>query len=137
VSDADKERYYDVVAGAAAACQPENVISNSENLKVAEVTAEAADALVMRQTGVEKDNPDPRMAAFIMDAYATVAVAYRRAAGIYVGDKQMQSLGTAAVHLLTMATSRRMAKAEQESPEANSPPLQPLESAAEPSCENG
>ena len=67
-------------------------------------------------------------------ACATVAVAYRRAAGIYVGDEQMQSLGTAAVHLLTMATSRRMAKSksEDESSEASSP-----ESSTEQSCENG
>ena len=41
----------------------------------------------------------------MMDATATVAVAYRRAAGVYSTDKDMQELGTAAVHLLTMATS--------------------------------
>ena len=41
----------------------------------------------------------------MMDATATVAVAYRRAAGVYSMDKDMQELGTAAVHLLTMATS--------------------------------
>ena len=44
-------------------------------------------------------------AAFIIDAYATVAIAYHRAAGIYSEAKPMQELGTAAVHLLTMATS--------------------------------
>jgi hypothetical protein len=31
--------------------------------------------------------------------------AYHRAAGVYTLDKEMQELGTAAVHLLTMATS--------------------------------
>ena len=30
---------------------------------------------------------------------------YHRAAGVYTMDKEMQELGTAAVHLLTMATS--------------------------------
>jgi hypothetical protein len=42
---------------------------------------------------------------FVTDACATVAVAYNRAAGVYVGDDELQDLGTAAVHLLTMATS--------------------------------
>jgi hypothetical protein len=46
-----------------------------------------------------------RTADFVTDAYATVGVAYHRAAGIYVLDKDMQELGTAAVHLLTIATS--------------------------------
>jgi len=44
-------------------------------------------------------------ATFIIDAYATVAIAYHRAAGFYGEDKPMLELGTAAVHLLTMATS--------------------------------
>ena len=42
---------------------------------------------------------------FLTDAYATVGVAYHRAAGVYTMDKEMQELGTAAVHRLTMATS--------------------------------
>jgi hypothetical protein len=46
-----------------------------------------------------------RIAEFVTDAYATVGVAYHRAAGIYTKDQEMQQLGTAAVHLLTMATS--------------------------------
>jgi hypothetical protein len=50
-------------------------------------------------------NEDDRIATFATDAYATVAVAYHRAAGAYTRDKEMQQLGTAAVHLLTMATS--------------------------------
>jgi hypothetical protein len=53
---------------------------------------------------------DGRTSAFITDAYATVAVAYHRAAGVYVGDAEMQELGTAAVHLLTIATSYVMAQ---------------------------
>ena len=42
---------------------------------------------------------------FVTDACATVAVAYHRAAGVYTTDKGMQELGTAAVHVLTMASS--------------------------------
>ena len=48
---------------------------------------------------------DERISDFVTDAYATVGIAYHRAAGVYTMDKEMQELGTAAVHLLTMATS--------------------------------
>jgi hypothetical protein len=41
----------------------------------------------------------------ITGAYATVAIAYRRAAAVYTMDPEKQRLGTAAVHLVTMATS--------------------------------
>jgi len=51
---------------------------------------------------LKKDDP---AIDFVTDAYATVAVAYHRAAGVYTMDKEMQELGTAAVHLLTMASS--------------------------------
>ena len=116
-SDTDKDRYLDVVAAVAAACQPENVVSFSENLHVAEITAATASAVVMRRIGLEDDRPEDPPHAFMTDACATVAVAYRRAAGIYVGNKKMQRLGTAAVHLLTMATSHGMATSKSE-PEA-------------------
>jgi hypothetical protein len=43
--DTDKDRYYEAVAAAAAACQPKNVVSYFENLEVAEITAEAASAV--------------------------------------------------------------------------------------------
>ena len=46
-----------------------------------------------------------RVGDFVTDACATVAIAYHRAAAVYVADADMQELGTAAVHLLTMATS--------------------------------
>ena len=48
---------------------------------------------------------DARSSDFMTDACATVAIAYRRAAGVYIMDSDMLELGTAAVHLLTMATS--------------------------------
>jgi len=41
----------------------------------------------------------------ITEAYATVAIAYRRASAAYTEIDDMQQLGTAAVHLLTIATS--------------------------------
>jgi hypothetical protein len=135
--DVDKDHYLEVVAGAAAACQPENVVSYSENLQVAELTAAAASAVVMRRIGTKKA-PDDQAYAFMTDACATVAVAYRRASGIYVADEQMQSLGTAAVHLLTMATSRRMAKSksEEESFGATTSP-DSLQLSSEHSCKSG
>ena len=51
-----------------------------------------------------------QLAELITDAYATVAIAYRRASTAYSVDKEMQQLGTAAVHLLTIATSYVAAK---------------------------
>jgi hypothetical protein len=120
-NDLEKGRYLDVVAAVAAACQPDNVVSFSENLQVAEITAATASAVVMRRIPIEQDNPDDGAYAFMIHACATVAVAFRRAAGTYGGDKKMQRLGTAAVHLLTMAISRRMAlsKSGHESPDEN------------------
>jgi len=53
----------------------------------------------------EERGKDDRTADFVTDACATVAIAYHRAAGVYAIDKEMQELGTAAVHLLTSATS--------------------------------
>jgi hypothetical protein len=57
---------------------------------------------------------DDRIADFVTDAFATVGVAYHRAAGVYTMDKEMQELGTAAVHLLTMATSYMRAQKSDE-----------------------
>jgi hypothetical protein len=49
----------------------------------------------------------------IIDAYATVAIAYRRSSTTYTRDEEMQKLGTAAVHLLTIATSYMSAQADE------------------------
>jgi hypothetical protein len=136
-TDPDKDRFLEVVAAVVSACQPENVISFSENMQVAEITAATASAVVIRRSQMEKDHLEDRAYAFMTNACATVAVAYRRAAGIYVANKRMQRLGTAAVHLLTMATSRTMAKSkpEAETPEAPSEDVE--QSATEQSCGNG
>ena len=53
-----------------------------------------------------------QIAELITDAYATVAIAYRRASTAYTADKGMQQLGTAAVHLLTIATSYMATQSE-------------------------
>jgi hypothetical protein len=105
-----KAQYYEVVAGASAGCHPEHYISILEDIRVAEMTAEKASTVAKRRSEAGKDKHD--LDRFVTDAYATVAVAYRRAAGIYTGDRQMQELGTAAVHLLTMATSHMMARSK-------------------------
>jgi hypothetical protein len=132
-NDIEKDRYFEVVAGIATACQPKNVLSYSANLQVAGMTAEAASTVARSRIRAERHR-DIETNPFLTDACATVAVAFRRAAGIYVDDEQMQTLGTAAVHLVIMATFRRMvkSKSEHESPEASSP-----KSSTEQSCENG
>jgi hypothetical protein len=104
---ATKHRYYEAVEGASAACQPGITDSTLEDARIAEATAEAALKVVKRRSQRAGDSQD--MATLITDAYATVAVAYRRAAGVYAIDEEMQKLGTAAVHLLTMATSHMKA----------------------------
>ena len=99
-----KQRYYEVVAGAAAACQPGFSDPNLENAQLSQAAAEAALKVVkLREHQRIADND--QVAALITDAYATVAVAYRRASGAYTGDRDLQQLGTAAVHLITIATS--------------------------------
>ena len=79
-----------------------------EDAEVAEAASSAAMKIVLERAGLKQD----RTTDFITDAYATVAVAYHRAAGVYIADKDMQELGTAAVHLLTIATSYIMAHKE-------------------------
>jgi hypothetical protein len=73
-----------------------------EDAQVAEATSSAAMQIVLERSALNKSD---RNSEFVTDACATVAVAYHRAAGVYIMDKEMQELGTAAVHLLTIATS--------------------------------
>ena len=72
-----------------------------EDPQIAEATSSAAMKVVLDRIAKRGD----RTADFATDAYATVAIAYHRATGVYMMDKEMLELGTAAVHLLTMATS--------------------------------
>lgn len=108
--DKQKQQYYEVIAGAAAACHPSASDPRLEDVKVAQASAEAAIKIVKlryRQAIDEKDH----VAVLITDAYATVAIAYRRAAAVYTIDEKMQKLGTAAVHLVTIANSYMAAQA--------------------------
>jgi hypothetical protein len=106
-----KQRYYEVIAGAAAACQPGVSDPNLENPQLNHAAAEAALKVVKgRERQAIEDND--QLAELITDAYATVAIAYRRASTAYAVDKGMQQLGTAAVHLLTIATSYMAAQSE-------------------------
>jgi hypothetical protein len=106
---ATKHRYYEAVEGASTACHPGITDPALEDdVHIAEATAEAALKVVKRRGQRASDSHDI-LATLITDAYATVAVAYRRAAGVYAIDEEMQKLGTAAVHLLTMATSHMKA----------------------------
>jgi len=106
-----KQRYYEVIAGAAAACQPGVSDPDLENAQLAQAAAETAIKVVKLREHQAIADTD-QVAALITDAYATVAIAYRRASTAYTGNKKMQQLGTAAVHLLTIATSYMAQSAE-------------------------
>lgn len=102
--DRQKPGYYRMVVNASAECRPKSALSSpgTNDAEIAEVTSDTALAVVLER--VRARNND-RADDFVTDAYATVGVAYHRAAGLYSADRTMQKLGTAAVHLLTMATS--------------------------------
>ena len=111
--DQHKKQYYEVIAGAAAACQPGVSDSGVEDIDRAAVSAEAALKVVKSREKMAVDGSD-RTDRLITDAYATVAIAYRRAAAVYALDAQMQQLGTAAVHLVTIANSYMAAQSAKE-----------------------
>ncbi|WP_187387896.1 hypothetical protein [Bradyrhizobium sp.] len=111
-SELQKQQYYQVIAGAAAACQPGVSDPSLDNEKLAGLTAEVATKVVKRRIRQAKDEYD-HSAVLITDAFATVAIAYRRAAAAYTANKEMEQLGTAAVHLVTIANSFMNAESEQ------------------------
>jgi hypothetical protein len=100
-----KPQFYQVLQEASQQCFPTQSGLPSpdiEDTDIAEATSNAAMKVVLAR-GVLKNGD--RTADFVTDAYATVRIAYHRAAGVYIMDKAMEELGTAAVHLLTIATS--------------------------------
>ena len=99
-----KQRYYELVAGAAAAGQPQGADPNLQNTELSKIVARTALRVVKVRERQANDNED-QLAALITDAYATVAMAYRRAAATYVLNEEMQQIGTAAVHMVTIANS--------------------------------
>jgi hypothetical protein len=100
----EKHRFYELVAGAAAACQPAVPDPRLSNTDSSKSIAQAAFRIVNRRVRHATADSD-LLQRSITDAYATVAVAYRRAAAIYVDDEEMQQVGTAAVHMVTMSNS--------------------------------
>jgi hypothetical protein len=103
-----KPRFYGAVEEASKQCQPAlSSVPSSElgDARIAEFTSDAAMQMVLARQAPGMPNEDGLNPNFVTDAFATVAIAYRRAAGVYTTDQEMQELGTAAVHLLTMATS--------------------------------
>ena len=100
-----KPQFYRAVEDISKKCQPTAGLTQSDqdDVRIAEAASQAAMQMVLDRIGrLEKED---RVGNFVTDACATVAVAYHRAAGAYLGDEGMEKLGTAAVHLLTMATS--------------------------------
>jgi hypothetical protein len=103
-----KPQFYRVVEEASKQCQPAKSglpPPELEDAQIAEATSGAAMEMVLAREERGKLKKDDRLSDFVTDAYATVGIAYHRAAGVYTMDEEMQELGTAAVHLLTMATS--------------------------------
>jgi hypothetical protein len=98
-----KNHFYEVVAGASAACHPSIADAPLQNIERAQTTSNLA-LNVVRSRLLQRADFD-HVQSMITDAYATVALAHRRAAAVYTMDPEMQRLGTAAVHLVTMATS--------------------------------
>jgi hypothetical protein len=106
--DADQTRkpqFYRAVEDISKKCQPAELIGQPEkdDRRFAEATSQAALQMVLDRVG--RFSTDDKVDDFVTEACATVAMAYHHAAGVYVGDEKMKKLGTAAVHLLTMATN--------------------------------
>jgi hypothetical protein len=103
-----KPQFYRAVEEASEQCHPAES-PELNDAQIAEATSTAAMKIVLERSGLEKND---RIADFVTDAYATVGIAYHRAACVYTVDKEMEQLGTAAVHLLTMANSYISAQKE-------------------------
>jgi len=103
-----KPQFYRAVEEVSKQCQPAKSglpPPELEDAQIAEATSSAAMKMVLAREERSALKKDDRISDFVTDAYATVGIAYHRAAGVYTTDKEMQELGTAAVHLLTIATS--------------------------------
>lgn len=112
-----KPMFYRAVDDISRKCQPQSGLKDAD---VAEATSEAAMKMVLHLSDLsKKDQPD-----FLADACATVAIAYHRAAGVYSADLKMQELGTAAVHLLSMATSYMSLRRDQQGADQNAFPFE-------------
>ena len=81
-----KQRYYEVIAGAAAACQPGVSDPNLENPQLNHAAAEAALKVVKVRERQAIDDND-QLAELITDVYATVTIAHRRASTAYTVER--------------------------------------------------
>jgi CxxC motif-containing protein (DUF1111 family) len=101
-----KPQFYRAVEDISKKCQAADIglaQSDLDDAKIAVTACQAAMQMVLDRSGrLKKEDPVDN---FVTDACATIAVACHRAAGAYLGEEEMEKLGTAAVHLLTMATS--------------------------------
>jgi len=114
--DTRKPQFYRAVEEISKTCQPAELSSAASSLddsRIAEAASQAAMQMVMDYNR-RLDHKGNQIGDFVTDACATVAVAYHRAAAVYVEDEGMHELGTAAVHLLTMATSYMMHERNEE-----------------------
>jgi len=101
-----KPHFYRAVEDVSTKCQPAELglaKSDVADNRIAEATSAAAMMMCLGRIAQVKETD--KVGNFVTDACATVAVAYHRAAGVYADHEEMEQLGTAAVHLLTMATS--------------------------------
>ena len=105
-----KPQFYRAVEDISKKCQPDMGPPQLDDGQIAEATSQTAMQMLLDR--VAQLGGNDKVADFVADACATVAVAYHRAAGVYVADEKMKELGTAAVHLLTMATSYTLAHKE-------------------------
>ena len=108
VLDADQTRkpqFYRAVEDISKKWQPAELSLSQPDMddrRFPEATSQVALQMVLDRVG--RFRADNKVDDFVTDACATVAMAYHHAAGVYVADEKMKKLGTAAVHLLTMAT---------------------------------
>ena len=115
-NDLQKQQYYELITGAADACRPRISDPHLKNTELSKLIAETALKVVKVRHRRAQECKD-HLQELITDAYSTVAIAYRRAAAVYVHDEEMQQIGTAAVHLVTIANSYMAAQ----SPDTASP----------------
>ena len=93
---ARKARFYQAVEDASKECQPTESSQPSPELsdaQIAEATSETAMKIVLAREKGDAPSKDGPAEALVTDSYATVAIAYHRAAGVYAMDQKMQELG--------------------------------------------
>jgi hypothetical protein len=95
--DADQVRkpeFYRAVEDISKECQPAELSLGQPDVddsQIAEATSQAALQMVLDRAG--RFSADDKVEDFVTDACATVAVAYHRAAGVYIADEKMKELG--------------------------------------------